>query len=380
MTNQKLNRNRRTTVRTAAQRPKGIGRVTRAIRRMDWRGRLIVFGGVAMVIAAIVVVVVMTTGGEPETQTAVLPTPVPTVAPTMMPLPTPTPTEMPTTPPEPTIDPLLEKGDENERVMALQNRLMDLGYLELDQTTEYYGSATEYAVWLFQRQVGLQQDGIAGQETLLKIYADDAKSYLLLEGTRGNDVDMLQRRLEDMGYLDKVTGYYGTETIDAVKAFQDRNDLTVDGKTGEETLEMVYSPNAEPTRDKKKEEYRRANILKMLEVAEAQLGKPYVWGAEGPNSFDCSGFVYYCLRAAGSDRGRYNAKGYSEVKDWDRIDETNVLEIGDLLFFWSSARHKIGHVGIYWGDGKMIDASLSKDAIIIRDYKWNSYRFARRPW
>jgi cell wall-associated NlpC family hydrolase len=292
----------------------------------------------------------------------------------------PTETPAPTAPPTPTPDPTLQKGDENERVQALQNRLMDLGYLDLDESTMYYGSATKNAVSLFQRQHDLQQDGIAGEQTLAMIDSDDAKPYTLLQGTKGDDVDALQRQLERLGYLDKATGYYGTETIEAVKKFQERNDLEVDGKTGEHTLDVIYSPNAKASPDMEQAERRSANIKEMIEVAKAQLGKPYVWGAEGPKSFDCSGFVYYCLREAGSNRGRYNAKGYSEVEEWDKIDDVDDLEIGDLLFFWSSSRHKIGHVGIYIGDGKMIDASYSHDRIMIRDFNWSSYRFARRPW
>ena len=353
-------------------------RLMASVKAMSRRGKAILFGGAAVVITAVVVTVVLLSGAPDDAeQTSAAAVPVPAETTT----PTPTPTPIPTTPPEPTVDPMLQRGDENERVMALQNRLMALGYLDLDDSTQLYGPATEHAVSLFQRQHGLQQDGIAGEETLRMIYADDAKHYTLLQGTEGDDVDSLQRQLMRLGYLDKATGYYGTETIDAVKSFQERNEgLAVDGKTGEQTLDVIYSPNAVPSPDKVKDEYRRANILEMIETARAQLGKPYVWGAEGPNAFDCSGFVYYCLRAAGSDRGRYNAKGYSEVPEWDKIEGFDDLEIGDLLFFWSSARHKIGHVGIYIGDGNMIDASDRNNAIMIRDCHWSSYRFARRPW
>ena len=361
------------------QNRKGWTRLIRLIKALDWRGKAIIFGGAAIIIAAAVVSVVLLSGTSTQAeQASVAAVPEPATAET--PTPSPSPTPLPTTPPEPTVDLTLQRGDENERVMELQNRLMDLGYLDLEESTQLYGPATQNAVCLFQRQHDLQQDGIAGLETLQRIYADDAKHYTLLQGTEGDDVDSLQRQLERLGYLNKATGYYGTETIDAVKAFQERNNLTVDGKTGEQTLDVIYSPNALPSPDKVKEGYRRANIQKMIETAKAQLGKPYVWGAEGPNSFDCSGFVYYCLRAAGSDRGRYNAKGYSEVPEWDKIEGFDDLEIGDLLFFWSSKRHKIGHVGIYIGDGNMIDASDRNNAIVIRDCHWSNYRFARRPW
>ena len=99
---------------------------------------------------------------------------------------------------------------ENERVNQLQERLMDLGYLDIDETTNYFGSATKYAVQLFQRQHELDMDGIAGPLTLEMIYSDEAKQYTLLEGTTGTDVTSFQERLRELGCLDKVTGYYGT--------------------------------------------------------------------------------------------------------------------------------------------------------------------------
>lgn len=357
-------------------------------KRLEKKTKIIILTGACVLIAAVVVVISVTAGSDnsiKQASAAQVPGPASSgeevgavSTPTPTPIPTPTPTVAPT--PTPTPDPTLQKGDENERVQKLQERLMDLGYLELDESTLLYGPATKNAVWLFQRQHDLQKDGIAGPETLSFIYAEDAKHYTLLEGTEGTDVDSLQRQLVRLGYLNKKTGYYGTETVAAVKAFQDRNDLKVDGKTGEHTLDVIYSPKARASKDKEKEERRRANITKMIEVAEKQLGKPYILGNEGPRSFDCSGLVYYCLKQAGSSRGRYNAAGYSQVTDWKKIKSFDDLQKGDLLFFWSSKKGKVGHVGIYIGGGLMIDASSNRGKIVKRDCHWSSFVYARRPW
>lgn len=297
---------------------------------------------------------------------------VPTVAATPSPSPTATP------------DPTLKRGDENERVQELQERLMALGYMAIDESTQLFGPATENAVEFFQRQHELQQDGIAGPITLEKIFSEDAKEYMLLEGTSGSDVDSLQRQLIDLGYLGKATGYYGTETLDAVKDFQSRNGLSVDGKTGPKTLDLIYSPNAKPSKNKVQSEKRRANISKMIEVAKDQLGDPYRLGNEGPKSFDCSGLVYYCLKQAGSSRGRYNAAGYSQVSDWKKIKSMSDLEKGDLLFFWNKSKSKVGHVGIYIGGGQMVDASSSNGKVVRRSCKTSYWKkmfvCARRPW
>lgn len=293
----------------------------------------------------------------------------------------PEPTQEPT--PTPTPDPTLKQGDQNERVQQLQERLMELGYLDIDETTQLYGPATEYAVELFQRQYAVEQDGVAGPDLLELIYSQDAKHYTLLQGTSGNDVDSLQRQLIDLGFMDTATGYYGTETIAAVKAFQKKNDLTDDGKTGPETLALLYSPNAVQSETKAKQETKRANILQVLETAEDQMGDPYVWGAQGPNSFDCSGLVYYCLKEAGSSRGRYNAAGYSQVGDWEKITSMDDLEKGDLLFFSTNGK-SVGHTGIYVGGGEMIDASSANGEVVQRSCKtdfWQSnFVVARRPW
>lgn len=285
--------------------------------------------------------------------------------------------------PESTEYTALKEGDENSQVQILQDRLMDLGYMDFDEPTSVYGASTAYAVELFQRQHVLEQDGVAGPEILELLYSDQAKPYTLLQGTSGNDVDALQRRLIDLGYMDKSTGYYGTETIEAVKAFQEQNDLEVDGKTGEITLSLIYSPDAQQSTMKPAEVARRANILEVLATAEDQLGDPYVWGAEGPDSFDCSGLVYYCLREAGSSRGRYDAAGYSSVSDWEKITDMDNLEKGDLLFFSTNGK-RVGHTGIYMGEGMMIDASSSNGEVVYRVCKnsfWEGcFVCARRPW
>lgn len=108
-----------------------------------------------------------------------------------------------------------------------------------------------------------------------------------------------------------------------------------------------------------------ARIRKFLDIALAQLGKPYVWGAVGPNSFDCSGFVYYCLNQAGYKVGRSSANTYSQKSDWTYVKK-NELKPGDLMFYVSdSDPSRIGHVGIYLGNGYHVHASSDYQCIII---------------
>lgn len=301
--------------------------------------------------------------------------------------------------PEPTAEVRYEKGSEGEDVLDIQKRLMTLGYLSLDEPTSYYGNATRDAVRFFQRQHALEQDGIIGNATYALLMSDEARPYVMMEGAEGDDIEVFQDMLYDLGYLSRsqVTGYYGTDTVEAVKKFQKRNKLSQDGKAGEKTIEMINSADArvsytkekEIEEEKKKEAKEAAKktvegrIDSMIKVAKSQLGKPYVLGAKGPDSYDCSGFVYYCLRKANVYCRRLNAAGYSRTDSWKKITSMSDLKKGDLIFFSSDDDKSVGHVGIYIGSGEMIDASSGNGKVIRRScrtsYWKQNFVCGRRP-
>lgn len=91
--------------------------------------------------------------------------------------------------------------------------------------------------------------------------------------------------------------------------------------------------------------------------ARAQLGKPYVWGAEGPAAFDCSGLAWAAWQSAGLDWRRMTA-----ADQWHALRGRQVpraaLRPGDLVFYAHDAGdwRSIHHVGLYVGDGRMIEA------------------------
>ncbi|WP_433574704.1 C40 family peptidase [Nocardia brasiliensis] len=91
-------------------------------------------------------------------------------------------------------------------------------------------------------------------------------------------------------------------------------------------------------------------------TAKAQIGKPYVWGAEGPNSFDCSGLVQFSAKAAGGHLPRTAAEQYDRLP---KLGATDVLSEGDLVF--PVARFENGrakHVLMYIGNGRCIEAPM----------------------
>ncbi|MBY8344331.1 C40 family peptidase [Streptomyces sp. KC 17012] len=91
-----------------------------------------------------------------------------------------------------------------------------------------------------------------------------------------------------------------------------------------------------------------AKAAKVLAFARAQVGKPYVWGATGPGSYDCSGLTQAAWKAAGVSLPRTT---YDQVNAGTTVSLADARP-GDLIFFYDD----ISHVGIYIGNGMMIHA------------------------
>ena len=98
----------------------------------------------------------------------------------------------------------------------------------------------------------------------------------------------------------------------------------------------------------------RAQVIAFLTAAESRLGLPYVWGANGPTSFDCSGLVQWSLAQAGVVMPRVAA---AQAQTGPAVSLSQ-LAPGDLLFYHTdpTAPGYISHVAIYLGDGEMLQA------------------------
>ncbi len=94
-----------------------------------------------------------------------------------------------------------------------------------------------------------------------------------------------------------------------------------------------------------------------VEFALAQVGKPYVWGAAGPSSYDCSGLTMAAYHAAGISLPHSAAAQFG----YGRHVGFNQLQPGDLLFFYQP----IGHVSIYIGDGLMVSAPQTGENVKV---------------
>ncbi len=192
-----------------------------------------------------------------------------------------------------------KNGDDNENVIAVQQRLVDLGFLDLgeDAPTTYFGDMSEEALMAFQSANSLEASGIASFETLKKLFSSDAlgangetfvpettapqtepetttaendtpnapqsnntssntnapititDSTSYQSGDEHEDIKAIQERLVELMYLsfdegDSTTTYYGAGTENAILTFQESNDLPETGIADAETLRVLFSEDA----------------------------------------------------------------------------------------------------------------------------------------
>ncbi|UOY02988.1 C40 family peptidase [Blastococcus sp. PRF04-17] len=108
-----------------------------------------------------------------------------------------------------------------------------------------------------------------------------------------------------------------------------------------------------------------------VDTALAQVGDAYVWGAGGPDAFDCSGLTQYAYSAAGVSLP-HSSRSQSTMGTPVSVSE---LQPGDLLFYYSPT----SHVAMYVGNGKMVHASTSSKPVMVVDFNsMSGFTHARR--
>jgi hypothetical protein len=116
---------------------------------------------------------------------------------------------------------------------------------------------------------------------------------------------------------------------------------------------------------------------RVVAFALAQRGTRYRWGAQGPDAFDCSGLTWAAYRHAGLDWPRLTADG-----QWQRGPRSHGRpRPGDLVFFHTSlvAPGHAGHVGVYLGGGRMVEAPHPGSPVRIGLVDRGGYLGATRP-
>jgi cell wall-associated NlpC family hydrolase len=192
----------------------------------------------------------------------------------------------------------------------------------------------------------------------LPVTAATAASIVLRQGSRGSAVMVLQHDLripED--------GDFGAQTRRAVITFQSRHHLSADGVVAARTWAALGGAPRVSTPVQSVRVRRPAPPVYAVSpsvetqavlLAAAQRGKPYRWGAAGPNSFDCSGLVQYVYKRLGVALPRTTYAQYAAAVHIPRSQ----LRPGDLIFV-----DGLGHVGIYAGFGFIWHAPHTGDRV-----------------
>ena len=301
---------------------------------------------------------------------------------------------------------------------ALQTLLKALlagGYYDAVPSTSYNAAAIA-AIKRFQNACGLEETGVADETFQRILYSGYAPVNALLykglsSGDKGDSVSRLQARLYALGYLTKtgsLDGNYGSTTVSAVKLFQTASGVTATGSADTATLKALYSTEAKtlPSGTKAADATSGSgsssgssstyldnmpaglasttssfstgmSVAEKLEyviyLAQGKLGCPYVYGATGPDKFDCSGLTTWAFRAVGVSlkRSAY-AQGYDDT--YPKIEGAENLRRGDIVFFNTITDSDLSdHAGIYIGNGYFIHASSGGHRVVVSNLTTGYY-------
>jgi cell wall-associated NlpC family hydrolase len=126
-------------------------------------------------------------------------------------------------------------------------------------------------------------------------------------------------------------------------------------------------------------EHQKIETIQQIETrAKSFLGVPYVWGATGPNKFDCSGFTQWVYRDAGITIPRVS-KNQARVGEFVKYEN---LKRGDMVFFDTKKKRTglVNHVGIYLGSGNFIHASSKGKGVVIYNFEQEKFYKKRFLW
>ncbi|MDO4355289.1 MAG: SH3 domain-containing protein [Clostridia bacterium] len=295
----------------------------------------------------------------------------------------------------------LSSGDSGDAVKKLNDALLSLGYYDGVPSSKYDATTTA-AVKRLQAALNQSQTGTADTALQRILYTGSAPkspilSVSLSKGDSGSNVQRIQQRLYALGYLSKsssVDADYGTTTQKAVALFQTAAGLTANGSASSSVIQKLYSSSAPSlpsgtnaadvagtttdtdggsTDNSPLSSAGQAKVETIIAAAKEKMGCKYVYGANGPSTFDCSGFTKYCYAKVGISlaRSAYSL-GYGSAGT--KIAYSGLVR-GDIVCFNTISDSDLSdHVGIYLGGGQFIHASSGKGQVVISDLTSGYYK------
>jgi peptidoglycan DL-endopeptidase CwlO len=190
-------------------------------------------------------------------------------------------------------------------------------------------------------------------------YLTEAKALSIRQAATKNQLDRVAQ-LEQQAAADKAT---------IAKNLSDAKSLL--GKMEAAARERMLSASRDNTRINPSDIPVSGRAAAAVHFAMAQIGKPYVYGAAGPNSFDCSGLTMAAWGAAGVGLPHSSSAQYGSGTHIS----ASQLQPGDLVFYYSP----ISHVGMYIGNGMIVNAENPSAGIRVTGLYSMPYVGAVRP-
>jgi peptidoglycan DL-endopeptidase CwlO len=284
---------------------------------------------------------------------------------------------------------------------------VDRLYHEAEQAAERYNDAKLELRQLNEELDSLEADQDRQGDRLAEVRSDVRDA--VLQTYQGNDLgaagDLLSsesgafmNELTTMSTVNDLQDSLLADYNDELKAFtirseetEDRRDQVADleEQLGEEKAEIdEKAAEAEDLLDELEAEEREAILSRggtrapsevpasgraaaAIQYAMAQVGDAYVWGAAGPDAFDCSGFTMMAWAQAGVSLPHSSSAQYGYGTHVAESD----LQPGDLVFYYSP----ISHVGMYIGNGLIVHAANPGVGVVVSDLHYMPYVGATRP-
>ena len=179
-------------------------------------------------------------------------------------------------------------------------------------------------------------------------------------GDRGDEVQAVQEKLSQMGYVvGSMDGVYGDVTADAVKMMQKDKNLPADGKVSPELFKTLIGRDMPVV----SRGASTASVRRLIASSFQYVGVPYWFGGTSPRGFDCSGFVRYVFSSIGVNLPRMADEQFGV----GRPVSSERLQPGDLVFF-ETYEPGPSHVGIYIGNSQFISATSSRGVAVADLY------------